>query len=412
MSGGGVSELKQLLGKKQLLCIGAGLALGILAQTAQEMNSSQDSLVRPDFGQEETRQALVEGLAESEEVLLDIPLSPRQYTGEEVLEVYAQILEELPGRILGENPSLTEVRTDLDLVREIPEYGVSLEWESERPESLDSYGNVQKEALGTEAEQVRLSVRMSDGGNPADYELLIRILPEEETPVEQLTAGFLKQLKKEDYDQRFSPVLKLPQEYQGRRLSYRKVQEPVFLPVAFLGLSAALLLVVKERSQKQQEQQQKKNQLLSDYPELLTRMIIFLGAGMTTRTAWEQIVGDYQRFRGLKKREKRWVYEEMEETCRQFKRGVPEGQAYMEFGKRCGLPCYTKLAGHLEQSRKNGTKNLRELLKLAMDEAFEQRKHQARRLGEEAGTKLLLPLFLMLGVVMVMVAVPAMMEFM
>ena len=47
-----------------------------------------------------------------------------------------------------------------------------------------------------------------------------------------------------------------------------------------------------------------------------------------------------------------------------------------------------------------------------MEEAFEQRKHQARRLGEEASTKLLLPLFLMLGVVMIMVAVPAMLEFM
>jgi len=46
-----------------------------------------------------------------------------------------------------------------------------------------------------------------------------------------------------------------------------------------------------------------------------------------------------------------------------------------------------------------------------MTDAFEQRKHQARRLGEEAGTKLLLPLFILLSVVMVMIAVPALMEF-
>ena len=84
----------------------------------------------------------------------------------------------------------------------------------------------------------------------------------------------------------------------------------------------------------------------------------------------------------------------------------------MEFGRRCGLPYYTKFAGFLEQSRKNGAKNLREHLRLEMEEAYEQRKHEAKRLGEEASTKLLLPLFLMLGVVMVMVAVPAMLEFM
>lgn len=42
-----------------------------------------------------------------------------------------------------------------------------------------------------------------------------------------------------------------------------------------------------------------------------------------------------------------------------------------------------------------------------MVSAFEQRKNLAKKLGEEAGTKLLLPLFLMLGVVMIMIVVPA-----
>ena len=66
-----------------------------------------------------------------------------------------------------------------------------------------------------------------------------------------------------------------------------------------------------------------------------------------------------------------------------------------------------KLSGLLEQNRKNGSKNLRETLRLEMAEAFEQRKHQARRMGEKAGTKLLVPLFLLLGVVMVMIMIPA-----
>ncbi len=47
------------------------------------------------------------------------------------------------------------------------------------------------------------------------------------------------------------------------------------------------------------------------------------------------------------------------------------------------------------------------MLELEMNDAFEQRKTTAKRLGEEAGTKLLLPLFLLLGIVMVIVIVPA-----
>ena len=70
-----------------------------------------------------------------------------------------------------------------------------------------------------------------------------------------------------------------------------------------------------------------------------------------------------------------------------------------------------KLAALLEQSRKNGARSLRERLRLEMADAFEQRKHQARRLGEEAGTRLLIPLFLLLAVVLVMIAVPAWLAF-
>jgi hypothetical protein len=70
-----------------------------------------------------------------------------------------------------------------------------------------------------------------------------------------------------------------------------------------------------------------------------------------------------------------------------------------------------KLASLLEQNRKTGLKNLRYLLEEEVAAAFEERKNIAKRLGEEAGTKLLLPLFLMLGIVMVMVVAPAFLSF-
>ncbi len=62
-----------------------------------------------------------------------------------------------------------------------------------------------------------------------------------------------------------------------------------------------------------------------------------------------------------------------------------------------------------ERYRRSGTKNMRAILETEMTDAMEQRKNLARRLGEEAGTRLLMPLFLMLGIVMVMIMVPAMM---
>ena len=43
--------------------------------------------------------------------------------------------------------------------------------------------------------------------------------------------------------------------------------------------------------------------------------------------------------------------------------------------------------------------------------AFEERKNMARRLGEEAGTKLLLPMMMMLGIVMMLIIIPAYFSF-
>lgn len=59
------------------------------------------------------------------------------------------------------------------------------------------------------------------------------------------------------------------------------------------------------------------------------------------------------------------------------------------------------------QNLKRGNSTLLERLREEADKAGEERLMHSRRLGEEAGTKLLVPMVLMLAVVMVMIMVPA-----
>lgn len=103
------------------------------------------------------------------------------------------------------------------------------------------------------------------------------------------------------------------------------------------------------------------------------------------------------------------AYEEMALTLNRIRCGEPEGAAIEAFGRRCQVQSYMKLASLLEQNRRTGTKNLKQLLEQEMITAWEEQKHTARRMGEEAGTRLLVPLFLMLAVVMVIIMVPALM---
>jgi len=59
------------------------------------------------------------------------------------------------------------------------------------------------------------------------------------------------------------------------------------------------------------------------------------------------------------------------------------------------------------QNLQKGAKGALQLLEQEAMTAFAERKEAAKRKGEEAGTKLLLPMFGLLGIVLVIVMVPA-----
>ena len=61
----------------------------------------------------------------------------------------------------------------------------------------------------------------------------------------------------------------------------------------------------------------------------------------------------------------------------------------------------------LEQNVVRGNEKLRAMLKEECLQALEDRKARARKAGEQAGTKMLFPMMLMLIVVMAVIMVPA-----
>ena len=94
-----------------------------------------------------------------------------------------------------------------------------------------------------------------------------------------------------------------------------------------------------------------------------------------------------------------------------MKSGVAEGTAYENFGRRCQLPNYIKMGSLLSQNLKKGSKGLVSLLEKEALSSMEERKNTARKLGEQAGTKLLFPMLLLFGVVLIILIVPAFLSF-
>ena len=195
----------------------------------------------------------------------------------------------------------------------------------------------------------------------------------------------------------------------GHRLSYAEKPDQRYLLFPLLGIIAAAALYLREGTRLKEEKKRRENQLLLDYSELVSKLMVYIGAGLTVRNAFEAIGAHYDRLVENRDSPDRPLYQELRTMRRQFERNMPEADIYIQLSKRVHLKPYTKLCSLIEQNRKNGSKNLRSLLRMEMEEAFETRKSTALRLGEEAGTKLLLPLFLLLLIVMIIVIVPAMM---
>lgn len=398
--------------KKQVLCVAVGILLGVGGFAWQHGGASIcTSLEREDYGGDPVVYDLsVEGL-EQRTVPVQIQVLPRRYTEQEAAEVFAKVKAGILEEILGENPSLQEVRHDLILPTEKPG-GIRIAWRSSEPEVLDEDGTI---LVGWESDsgtQVTLQAEITDGFYRDEMEVAVIVYPPERREAEQLASQLAQQVEQAAAKQPGAVQVALPREFEGRTLRFRKETGTEYLLFPVLGVVLAMFFHWQAKNTEMEARKKREKQLQYDYADLVYQLMVFTGAGLTVSRAWKQIVDNYEKRLGNRTSQPRAVYEEMEIALGEMENGRPESQAVSRFGERCQLNEYRRLSSILGQNRHTGMKNLQELLAQEMDTAWEQQKQAAKRLGEEAGTKLLLPLFLMLLVVMVLVMVPAMMVMM
>lgn len=398
--------------KKQVLCVAVGILLGVGGFAWQYGGASIcTSLEREDYGGDPVVYDLsVEGL-EQRTVPVQIQVLPRRYTEQEAAEVFAKVKAGILEEILGENPSLQEVRHDLILPTEKPG-GIRIAWRSSEPEVLDEDGTILAGWESDSGTQVTLQAEITDGFYRDEMEVAVIVYPLERREAEQLASQLAQQVEQAAAKQPGAVQVALPREFEGRTLRFRKETGTEYLLFPVLGVVLAMFFHWQAKNTEMEARKKREKQLQYDYADLVYQLMVFTGAGLTVSRAWKQIVDNYEKRLGNRTSQPRAVYEEMEIALGEMENGRPESQAVSRFGERCQLNEYRRLSSILGQNRHTGMKNLQELLAQEMDTAWEQQKQAAKRLGEEAGTKLLLPLFLMLLVVMVLVMVPAMMVMM
>lgn len=387
-------------------CAALGIVFFFGAEAVDTDRQTVDKgiLKRNPWGQ---RDAVYEFYAEGLEegaVDLIVTVPSRRLSPEEFHERMPEISEILLSGILGSNVSLDQIRTDLELPEELPGYGIQVAWESERPELLSSMGLLNQEGLWgvdpSRGETFSLMAELSCGEEKELVTVPITVLPEEMTQGERL-AERIDSLALEDME---NETVRLMEEFEGVPITYRRKGRFQNAVLLVLGGVLAACFWMKEKNDEQLQKKRREESLTAAYPDLVSGFLVLTGAGYSIRQAWKKTVQDRKQSETLPFSE---VYQEMQVTLNQMETGTPEAFAYVWFGKRCGLRCYTRFSGILESSLRTGGSSLRSLLEPEMEEAFKIQADLARRKGEEASTKLLLPMFGMLGIVMVMVTAPA-----
>ena len=366
--------------------------------------TGQKILQRNPHGKGDSSAQLRASIGENEEEF-SVTVSEQEYTEEELDAVFQEASEDLEKLILGENESLDEVRDDLELISEIPETGISVSWEIDNYEVMDLQGNLISENLTDDGTLVKLSASLLYGERQAVHEFYAKVYPPMISRAERQMSDLKEEIARADEETAAEDHLVLPDQINGERVEWSYTADTRAFAILILGAGTAAMICVSKDQSGKEEEKRRIRQMKTDYPQIINKFNLYIGAGMTIRRAWSCIADDYE-----KKRErygKRVAYEEMIYTLHEIQGGAPEGECYEKYGNRCGISRYRKFGTMLSQNLRKGSRGITDLLEREAEEAFEDRKNMAKKLGEEAGTKLMIPMFIMLAVVFVIVTVPA-----
>ena len=170
-----------------------------------------------------------------------------------------------------------------------------------------------------------------------------------------------------------------------------------------MTLSAAVLIYGLKDRDLQTEVIKRRAHMKYEYPMIVSKYALYLQAGMTVRGAFEKISGEQRRI--YSKRNP--IYDEMNYACNELSTGVSERKVLDNFARRTGVQEYTRLCALLTQNLKKGNTLLVQRLQEESAQALREELQDQRRRGEDAGTKLLMPMGLLLMLVLVMVVIPA-----
>lgn len=168
----------------------------------------------------------------------------------------------------------------------------------------------------------------------------------------------------------------------------------IVMLVLMIGLSALIAYYFGNAPERKIEQ--RSDELMAEFSEVVSKLALLTDAGMILREAWEEIAYSAD---GT-------IYSEMVTAVEDMNNGVSEIEAIRLFGNRCMVPEIKKFTSTLIQGLSKGNRELSMMLTKQSSEVWELKRQLVKRKGEQAQSKLLVPMILMFVGILVMIMIP------
>ncbi len=358
---------------------------------------------------------------QGEERQIDLTVRERKLSEEELKLRVEEAFDFLIEHMKGENASLEEVRTGLDYTLDYEKYPFELECVCDDPALVSREGtvsNTKKELIdiGYTKEKIEkgipTTVRITLWYGEEKFERNVKIVVYEQVKSvqDELFLKVEEHLQKLEEEALFADGFFVPamvNDVHIKRIDERPITP---LHVLLLGIILTILLIFRDRETEKKKKEMRKERLIRSYPWFVNELVLLLGAGMQPRKIFQTIVKEYEAQNPEGDYRDELVFE-LKGAVHAMHMGMSQEQVYYNLGRRIGLTRYIKLMTMLEQSVKHGGKGMLEAFEQEEIQALEERKNLAKRYGEEASTKLLGPMVILLLVVMMMIMIPALWSF-
>lgn len=382
----------------------------IITAMVQEVNGvlkKQEYLVRNDSGSGNGIVHLL-ALIEGKEIPIEFVVEERELNKEEKKQLFMQAEEELDRKLLGENLSLDYVTSDLYLPEQAADGLIDVEWSFDSYEIFYPDGKKRDVEIDKDGVVVKLTAVLTYQKETCEYIQYLHAYEKSMTKEEIIQKQLKTVLEEANEASKTEKTFFLPMQLGNVKIAWKEQSDYLLLKLVGVAVLILVLFYYQMEQNLKRQCEERRQQLQMDYPKIVNQISLLLGAGMSIFAAWKKIVQNYESSNAT---QQRFVYEEMKVSCYQLEEGMSEGKVYEAFGKRCGIRQYMKFTGLLTQNLKKGASGIEELLNQEVLQAFEERKAIAKQLGEEASTKMLLPMGILLIIILLIIVIPGFLSF-